>query len=303
MASLDNYSNEGFLYINTKEKDTFKKGEIVDGDMKVICPGVIVPIIPILEKQRDVGESDKHSISLENCLDKITHYCPLQKGKKLRIYWNQNHETFMVSTESTIYPCYEEAFDLSTVNFELLDKDCCYYALVHNNSSNSKTIVTLINIVDKENPDLQGSYNIDHDLAFEHHAELFSIQEENILPLLNELETFKNGIQFILSNGLQLELRTSSYNYHCSLAKPDNMCITIYYSLCLNREAEGENSLDYFISLHDYVSEFVEAYPEYIGVCESMSEKLLNYIEKHDMFDNIEAIFKLPTETLAQLVF
>ena len=301
MDSFDNYSNEGFLYINTKGKDTFKKGEIVDGDMKVICPGVIVPIIPILEKQRDAGESDKHLLSVENLLNKITHYCPLQKGKKLRIYWNKNHETFMVSTESTIYPCYEEAFDLSSVNFDLLDKDCCYYALVHNDSN--KSVVSLINIVDKENPNLQGSYNIDHDLAFEHHTELFSIQEENILPLLKQLETFENGIQFILQDGRQLEIRTSSYNYHCSIAKPDNMCITNYYALCLNREAEGENSLDYFISLHDYVSEFVEAYPEYIGVCESMSEKLLNYIEKHDMFDNIEAIFTLPIETLAQLVF
>jgi len=301
MASFDNYSNEGFLYINTKEKDTFKKGEIVDGNMKVICPGVIVPIVTILEKQRDSGDGDKHLVSIENCLDKITHYCPLQKGKHLRIYWDQNHETFMFSTESRIYPCYEETFDLSSVNFDLLDKSCCYYALIHNN--NNKTIVTLINIVDKENPDLQDSYNIDYDLAFHYHLELFSIQKENVQPLINELENFENGIQFILQDGCQLEMRNSKYNYYCSLAKPDNMCITDYYVLCLNKYAEGDNSWAYYISLHDYVSEFVEAYPEYIDACEQMSEKLLNYIIKHALFDNIDTILKLPAETLSQLVY
>jgi len=207
----------------------------------------------------------------------------------------------MFSTESRIYPCYEETLDLSSVNFDLLDKTCCYYALLHNN--NDKTIVSLINIVEKENPELQGSYNIDYDLAFENHVELFNIQKDNILPLLNELENFENGIQFILQDGRQLEVRNGKYNYYCSLAKPDNMCITDYYTLCLNKEAEGENSWAYYISLHDYVSEFVEAYPEYIDECESMSEKLLNYIGKHDLFDNIEAILKLPTETLSQLVY
>ena len=292
MVSFDDYSNEGFLYINTKATETFKKGEIIDGDMNIICPGVIVPILPILEKQRDVGESDKDLVSIETCLDQITHYYPLQKCKKLRIYWDQNHETFMVSTELRIYPCYEEEFDLSTVNLELLDKECCYYADM---LCNKKGTLILTNIVDKTNPELEGSYNIQHDLAFENHVELTKYNG------LHDADA-KNGIMCILSNGLPIEIRTPSYNYYCSLAKPDNMSIAYYYILCLNKDAEGENSWELFNSLHDFVSEFVDAYPEYSEACEQMSEKLLNYLEKDELFDNIEAVINMEPEYLLELL-
>lgn len=290
MASLDNYSNEGFLYINTKAKETFKKGEIVDCNMNIVCPGVIAPIIPILEKQRDVGESDKDLVSIETCLDQTTHYYPLQKCKKLRIYWDQNHETFMVSTELRIYPCYEEEFDLSSVNLELLDKECCYYADMLYNGT-----FILTNIVEKTTPEIQDSYNIQHDLAFENHVEL--ITYDGLSPVDS-----KNGIVCILSNGLPIEIRTPSYNYYCSLAKPDNMSIAYYYILCLNKDAEGENSWEIFISLHDFVSEFVDAYPEYTQACELMSEKLLKYIETYELFDNIEAVVNMKPEHLLELL-
>ena len=290
MASLDNYSNEGFLYINTKATETFKKGEIVDGYMHCICPGVIVPIVPILEKQRDVGESDKDLVSIETCLDQITHYYPVQKCKKLRIYWDQNHETFMVSTELRIYPCYEEEIDLSSVNLDLLDNECCYYVDMLYNG-----MLILTNIVDKTKPEMQGSYNIEHDLAFENHNEL--IKYDGLCQV-----DAKYGIVCILSNGLPIEIRTQSYNYYCSLVKPDNMCIAYYYVLCLNKDAEGDNIWDYFISLHDFVSEFVDAYPEYSDACELMSEKLLNYIEKYELFDNIENVINMDPDNLLELL-
>lgn len=294
MDSLTNYSNEGFLYINTKDKKTFKKGEIVDGVMNVICPGIIVPILPILEKQRD--HEDKDILSLESYLDKITHYYPLQKCKKIRIYWDQNHETFMVSTELRVYPCYEEEIDLSSVNVDLLDKNCCYYVdmLYNNNIEKNKETLILTNIVDKTKPDLQSSYNIQHDLAFENHVELCNFTH-SIIEEAFENGIFENGILCILQDGQQVELRTPNYNYYCSLAKPDNMCIVDYYILCLNKDAEGESIWDYFISLHDYISEFLDAYPEYIEACESMSKKLLNYIDKYELFDNIDAITNVIT--------
>jgi len=281
MSSLCNYSNEGFLYINTTAKDTFKKGEIVDGVMSLICPGVIVPILPIMEKQRDAC-GDENAISLESCLDKITHYYPLQKCKKIRIYWDQNSETFMVSTELRVYPCYEEEFKLTSVNVDLLDISCCYYADVNINTGD----IVLTNIVNKTKPNLQGSNEIEYDLAFENHIELRSFTKE----IIDALDTFEHGILCILSDGKQLELRTPSYNYYCSLAKPDNMCISDYYILCLNKDAEGDNIWDYFISLHDYVSEVVEAYPEYTDACEKMSIRLLNYVDKYELFDNIDTI-------------
>ena len=80
------------------------------------------------------------------------------------------------------------------------------------------------------------------------------------------------------------------------------MSIAYYYILCLNKDAEGENSWDYFNSLHDFVSEFVDAYPEYSEECKQMSEKLLNYIETYELFDNIEAVINMEPEHLLELL-
>jgi len=296
--------NEGFLFINTESNETFKRGEIKDIYNNLICSGVIVPIInPIKEKEREPFD-DEHAVTIDNCIGRITLYCPLQKSKKIRIYWDQINDMFMVSTESRIYSEYDERYDLSTVNFDLLDKQKCYYCTYSKDKG-----VTLMNIVDKARPSLECSYNIENDLAFENHVEWFIYSSKKEMnDNTKETELFKNGVLCILDNGTQLEMRSLAYNYYCMLAKPEHMSIYIYYILCLNKHAVGTKFSGYFISLLEYVREFTDAYPEHTGVCDNMTKKIRNYINAHDLEEDDEAIevisklLEMEPEELLQLL-
>ena len=277
-VNTDHYDNEGFLYINKHSTETFVKGEIRDINMNLICPGVIVPIInPIKETTRDVS-GDEHLVSIESCLPHITHYYHLQKGKKIRIYWNQLNKMFMVSTEHKIYTYSDSSFYVDTVNFDLLDKNLCYYATV--NSLEKKLILT--NIVNKEHPHLLDSYDIYEDLAFMHHIDKTLVKcpvdALTAKKMIDEqLETFNNGVLFILADGRQIEYRNWHYNYYCMLEKPETMSLYIYFLLCLNKYAEGETFADYYHSLHEFINEYLDFFPEYKETFTYMSKKLLNY--------------------------
>ena len=110
------YENEGFLYIDTVSNETFKRGEIKDANNNMLCPGIIVPIIPIKESCRESGE--EHLVSIESLMNKIVKFYPLQKCKKLRIYWVELHEVFVISTDLRIYTASDENYDMSSVNFD-----------------------------------------------------------------------------------------------------------------------------------------------------------------------------------------
>ena len=58
--------------------------------------------------------------------------------------------------------------------------------------------------------------------------------------------------------------------------------------MCLNKYAEGSNYVEYFDSLHEYVREFTDAYPEYNKECTIISNKLRNYINKFAFEDIID---------------
>jgi len=189
---------------------------------------------------------------------------------------------------------------------DLLDKSKCYYC-----NYTTDTGVTLMNIVDKARPSLGKSYNIENDLAFEHHIDwfIYSNQKEmNDTIDITEKERFKYGVLCILDDGQQLELQSLSYNYYCMLAKPEHISIYIYYIMCLNKHAEGVNFLDYFYSLHEYVREFTEVYPEHISICRNMSVKLLNFINKSNFekdseaIDSINKLIVMEPEELLQLL-
>ena len=276
------YENEGFLYIDTVSNETFKRGEIKDANNNMLCPGIIVPIIPIKESCRESGE--EHLVSIESLMNKIVKFYPLQKCKKLRIYWVELHEVFVISTDLRIYTASDENYDMSSVNFDLLDKTKCYYCV-----TDTEKGIILTNIVDKEIPSLETSYDIDEDLAFANHIDWATMKTyTSATQLLDDVDSMDNGMLCVLKDGRQLELRNLKYNYYCSLAKPDNISIYIYFIMCLNKYAEGNNYLEYFNSLHVYVHEFTNAYPEYTRQCNIMSTKLRNYINAYEFEDILD---------------
>lgn len=288
--NLDHYENEGFLYINTHSNETFVKGDIRDIDMNLICPGVIVPIInPIKEATRDLV-GDEHFVTIDSCLPKISHYTSLQKGVKIRIYWYEQLQKFIVSTEKNIYTYDNRNFYLHTVNFDLLDKNLCYYAI----ASVTEQKLILTNIVDKQNISLAASYNVSEDLAF-----MYDI--DDILPKIyvtdfiakkiidEQLDTFENGVLFILSDGNQVEIRNEKYNYYCMLEKPDNMSIYIYFIKYLNKHAEGNSFDEYFNSLHEFMYEYLDFFPEHSNKFKYMTDKLNKYIMAECLHDTDEA--------------
>ena len=287
------YENEGFLYIDTVSNETFKRGEIKDTNNKVVCPGIIVPILPIKESCREFGE--EHLLSIESFIDQIVKYYPLQKCKYLRIYWVELHELFVISTHLRIYTASDENYDMSSVNFDLLDKTKCYYCV-----TDTEKGVILTNIVDREAPCLETSYDIDEDLAFDNHIDWTIMKNyTSSTQLLNDVNNMDNGMLCVLKDGRQLELRNLKYNYYCSLAKPDNISIYIYFIMCLNTYAEGNNYLEYINSLHDYVREFTDAYPEYTRQCNIMSNKLRNYLNTYE-FEEILDLQALMSKLLLE---
>jgi len=314
--NFEHYENEGFLYINKHSTETFVKGEIRDSNNILICPGVIVPIInPIHEANREDFYSDKELTSIESYLPHITYVYSLQKGKKIRIYWDQKNKMFMVSSEHKIY--YDDEiqknFYLESVNFDLLDKNMCYYAIV--NSAEQKLVLT--NIVKKEQPELLSSYDIYEDLAFAYHIDhenaKHSVDTSTVINIIDEqLEHFENGVLFILNDGQQIEYRNTKYNYYCMLQKPETMSIYIYFILALNRYAEGATFEDYFVSLCEYIHEYLEYFPEYMEQFLYISMYLKNYAiaETADIHasdqEKIKSIQKLlqlePEELLLLLV-
>jgi hypothetical protein len=309
------YENEGFLYINNQSTETFKKGEICDANATVVCPGIIVPIVDVIQnKFREPG--DEHLTSFESYINNIIYYTEIQKGIRLRIYWENTQQVFMVSSDCLIYPCIEETYNLSTINFDLLDKSKCYYCV-----TNNKKALVLTNIVSLKNPSLIDSYYIDEDLAFEHHTEWIhcantfeefnettkSIQKD-VRELLEIINTFENGLLFVLKDGRQVEYKSTSYQYYCMLGKPEQMSMYVYYVHCLNKYAVGETFTEYYNSLLEDVRELLKEYPEHTAICEKLSKKILNYVAHHELFDDkvaiesIKQIIMLEPEELIQLL-
>jgi hypothetical protein len=192
----DSYENSGFLYINNNgENKTFIKGKIIDCDGKTICLGEIIP---------NVSKKD-----FLDCIKRksITHYSPLDKGIKIRIYWFDNH--FIISTENEIYPdIYPDINNdikyKNQINCDLLDKKFCYYAIL----TEDKIILTYMLELKKrikkygEIPLLSIPHNLSEDLAFEHHLEIFECTEP--LSILENNGFY--GVKFYGTNGIVFDI-------------------------------------------------------------------------------------------------
>jgi len=137
--------NEGFLFINHKPEETFKKGAIYDVYGIVKCPGEIIPSLVDGEILSDM---------------EICQHAVLPPGLRVRIYYD--FIDFNISSETQIYPPNLWPW-LHQINFDLLDSTKCYYAI-----STEQNIylhyITDVNFPQLSIPDLS------EDLAFEHHV-------------------------------------------------------------------------------------------------------------------------------------
>jgi hypothetical protein len=304
---MSKFQNEGFLFMNLEATETFRKSEVLDVKMNIVCPGVIVPLLPTQEKHREPEDDTLDFLSAESYIADIKQYCQIIKGKKLRIYWEPVAEVFMISSENAIYfqNENENIYDLSTVNFDLLNKAKCYYCITH-----PKKGIVLTNVVDKLEPDLATSYNLVEELAFQHYIVYQQVEPAMVQELLAKLESCKYGLLFILKDGRQLEFRNVRYNYHCMLDMPvcANMSIYKYFIMCLNKYATGATVTEYFKNLHADVFEFVTAYPEYRNKCIKITGKLMHLInnlreDTNDIdLDVIKSFVGTDPDTLLQLL-
>jgi hypothetical protein len=258
--------NEGFLYINNTYKPydhtkTFKIGEITDTTGNIVCPGEIISIMDYEE-----FESNK---------DNITQYSSVLKGKKIRIYMIED-DTVMISRECEIYPdqIMSEAEIKKQINFDLLDKNNCYYATIITNEDNSKQII-LTYMTDRLNPKLE-NINLCHDLAFMHHLDINKCKNKLAM------ETFKtalnkepNGLMFYRNDGQRFEFWTSAYSQIKCQERPYNINPSDYYVLLLNKYPVGKSYSNFFKDLHCDVDIYITHYPEDKNLFDQM-EELLN---------------------------
>lgn len=324
------YTNEGLLYINNNpvfEKQTFEKGKIIDINGNIICPGEIIPYTISHEEFEE-------EIKLQSNSHHIYHYSPLQIGEQIRIYWN--HITFNISTEYEIYPKHIFGVAISEyvaqIQFNLLDKSKCYYAIIVN--ENNKYNIVLTNIVDIINPQLQfalpllqnitivnnenESSNVSG-IGFTNHIKFckcssnidIMIQLENIKtyyepyesyePYIKQDKSFRNGIIFYnATNGFQYEFKTLRYLKKFILKKPYHISVYKYYVMFLNRCPVGKTFNDYYIDIHIDINKYIDYYPEHSHSFYMMSKALENYFICYDTdnkkIDALLILLKLPID-------
>lgn len=213
------YVNEGFLFINnntnnnthnntnnntnTKEENKhFEKGKIIDIDGKLVCLGEII-----------YNNSRKEFL---DCVKKkyIIHYSPLYKGTRIRIYWHI--DKFNISTINEIYPKIDFSKYSNQINYDLLDKNICYYAILSeeiNDIHNTIILTYMVEMTKKIKKNNACNINLKipvkipsltEDLAFENHLEIFDCQYP--LVILDQLQLQIHGLIFYSNRGKDSEV-------------------------------------------------------------------------------------------------
>jgi hypothetical protein len=260
--------SEGFLYINNTYTPydvtkTFKLGEITDTNGSIICPGEIVSIMDYEE-----FESNKEN---------ITQYSSVLKGKKIRIYILD--DSVMISRECEIYPdqkLMSEDEIKKQINFDLLDKNNCYYATVVNDINNNKQII-LTYMTELLNPKLE-NIDLSHDLAFMNHLPIYTFANNSAMEIFKtELKNQENGLIFYKNNGDRFEFWTPMYSDIKSQERPYNMSPNDYYILLLNKYPLGKTYETFFKDLHYDVDIYLKHYPEDNRIFDLMEQRLNVY--------------------------
>lgn len=284
---FEGYDNEEFLYINTgnhlqnkdEDKITFKKGLICDSDRQLICLGEIVPI--------SASRLDKE---FKNYMSDIKYWTPLIQGIRIRIYWIAESDEINISTPGRIYPNETILFISdekikSQINFALLDKTMCYYAIIERDTQ--KVILTHMvkNSVDTKNISIDHTLKVALDKAFHWHIELTACltNEEIVRILTKEKNRQKYGIVFIRNNGEMVEFTNRIYETMRMLEKPDYINYNRYYIYALNKHPqEKQTDFEHYFEndLHyDINNEVLAYFPEYKPYFDNYKQKLRDYIE------------------------
>ena len=288
----EGYDNEAFLYNDNKNEKMFKKGLICDSDGNLICIGEIVPIF--MDEDFDSYAKD------------IVYWTPLIRGIKIRIYWYDDAYEYNISSVGRIFP--DETTLLvnkkeieEQINFELLDKTMCYYAIIERTTGNVILTHIVKNSIETLNISLNDILIVNEDKAFKYHLHLFPIA--NVVANANEvalananevvLEVFKlrdeerykreYGILFIRNDGQSIICKNKKYDKICMLEKPEHIRFVDYYVYALNKnpDEKEKNFNNYFENeLHiDINNEILIYFPEYKKQFDNYKTNLKNYIE------------------------
>ena len=260
--------SEGFLYINNTynpydSTKTFKIGEITDTNGSIICPGEIISTMDYEDFERNKKL--------------ITQYSSVLKGKKIRIYILDDN--VMISRECEIYPdqkLMRECEIKKQINFDLLDKDNCYYATIVNDINNNKQII-LTYMTELLNPKLE-NIDLSHDLAFMNHLPIYNCDHESAMEIFNKkLNNQENGLIFYKNDGERFEFWTPMYSDIKSQERPYNITPNDYYILLLNKYPLGKTYETFFKDLHYDVDIYLKHYPEDNRLFELMEQRLNVY--------------------------
>ena len=175
-TDIETFDNEAFLYIDNQSETIFKKGLICDSDGQLVCIGDIVPIF--MDEEFDSYAKD------------IMYWTPIIRGIKIRIYYYEDADEFNISSVGKIFP--DENILLvnkkeieKQINFELLDKTMCYYAIIERSTGNVILTHIVKNSIETVNISLNDNILIvNEDKAFKFHLYLFPI----IKTLTNAVE-------------------------------------------------------------------------------------------------------------------
>ena len=287
---VEGYDNEGFLYINNrhgsqnKEDDniTFKKGLICDSDGNLVCLGEIVPIV-----------ASTLNLAFSDYMLDIKYWMPIIRGIKIRIYWCEFANMFNISSAGKIYPTDSTLFIsketlLEQINFELLDKTMCYYAIIENSEQDKQKIIlthTAKNRVETTQLGIENTLNALNEPAFKWHTEL-TLCETNtdvFKILTKEKSKHKYGVAFINAQGDSIEFASKIYEKIRMLEKPDYIDYVEYYCHALNKHPqENQTIFDHYFEndLHyDINNELLAYFPEYKPYFDTYKKKLKEYIE------------------------
>jgi hypothetical protein len=292
---IETFDNEAFLYIDNQNETIFKKGLICDSDGHLVCIGEIVPIF--MDEEFDSYAKD------------IVYWTPIIRGIKIRIYYYEDADEFNISSVGKIFP--DENILLvnkkeieKQINFELLDKTMCYYAIIERSTGNVILTHIVKNSIETVNISLNDNILIvNEDKAFKYHLYLFPIikvlanaveananaVDANALETpvfkLRDEERYKReyGILFIRNDGETIICKNTKYDKIHMLEKPEHIRFVDYYVYALNKnpdEAE-KNFKTYFENeLHyDINNEILIYFPEYKKHFDNYKTNLKNYIE------------------------
>jgi len=298
----EGFDNEAFLYIDNKNETMFKKGLICDSDGQLVCIGEIVPLF--IDEEFDSYAKD------------IKYWTPIIRGIKIRIYYYEDAGEFNISSVGKIFP--NETILLvnkkeieEQINFELLDKTMCYYAIIERSTGNVILTHIVKNNIETNTISLNDVIVINEDKAFKYHLYLFPIAHalaneveananEVAIANANEveanevaLEVFKlrdeerckreYGILFIRNDGQTIICKNIKYDKICMLEKPEHIRFVDYYVYALNKnpDEKEKNFNNYFENeLHiDINNEILIYFPEYKKHFDNYKTNLKNYIE------------------------